>query len=237
MEKMRTRRHKDEGQACIVRACKIGKVKGRILVDERIDDGDNAYYTGLRACVVDRDGNKELHIPDPYHSLAHELRREFSTTLLNLGTTEMNSWIEIQLLRSLHAVRVGEGARLYFVPCDAVDTWKRQSAAIVAGSGFSLHGMKAMRDGDAVEMVIEAVQAEARALFEDLESGLQVEEGETVGKRKLNTMKKKLEENLKKVRYYEDFLGTGLDGIRQRAAEVSAAVNVAALAASMASSA
>jgi hypothetical protein len=129
-----------------------------------------------------------------------------------LDTEKCGGWLTDRLV-ALKGIALKERGGIYFIPPESVDAWLTQAEAIKASAGHVLHKMRAVRDKDALESILHAIQAELGETFSKLSGDL--DEGE-LGVRGWKHRTRRLKELETKLTSYEAVLSAPLPDLRKK---------------------
>jgi hypothetical protein len=154
-----------------------------------------------------------------------QIRADYSNARGMVQTTPISTMLSVRVSAMLDAVSLRNGGGVYFVPRHALATLDRVKAALGA-VGCKVYALPAMSSADAVESVLDALQAESDVLISNMEDGL-IESD--LGPRACQGKAKECDAHLEKLEKYESLLGCKLESIRDRIASLSSDYTAAAL--------
>jgi hypothetical protein len=206
----------------------LPKGAGYQVVIESENAGEWDYTTSAKIALDVATNRPTLDPGD--HALTVPLLDAFDRHLASLATTDISEWLS-HLADYLRAVPLRDRGGVYFIPRHNVAEWDRMVAVIKAVSGHHVAGIPALQSADAVEAILDAVEAEAEAEVARIEDKLG---GGELGARALKTQIAHSEAVEAKMSEYESLLGDGrLDRIRERLGALQANLAAAALAATV----
>lgn len=200
------------------------------IVEER-ETNEGLEYDHVMTARLDAAGRLEIQLVPGAPRTDDDLvvREAFDRHLETLSTEDVSSWMVRLADRCLDAVSLRESGGIYFVPPAAQHRIQALRAALGACSGHVVHRVPAMRSQDAVRAVLDAVESEAATFVEHTRQEL-LDAGK-LGPRALENRRAWIELMEQKVGRYEDLLGSKLEALRERMAELQSQVTVAMLAA------
>lgn len=198
------------------------------LVHERAEGDELTYSVALRS-HLDPAGRPVFDPAD--HPLAGRLRVDYEYQLTVCSSEDVASWL-VRLARRLDGLALRDTGGFYYLPPDRIEEWAKATRALRAVSSHQTFMIPAMRSVDAVSAILDALENEAQAEAETMESELLAGiNGKSLGERALTGRVARCESMERKVSRYEGLLGTKLDALRGRLESLRANLAAAALAA------
>lgn len=215
----------------------LSKVKGeRILVrplkeelsyavqEETVATADGEeeleYETICRARII---GEDTLHVTGD-SVMCEKIKADFEYAQSTFDGYDISMWLAGTLVKQVSAVSLRDKGGFYFVPRTTIDQWRRMVKALRSVSQHKVYELPAMTCAEAVEAVLDAVQMEAEAAAQKMETEL-VEEDLTA--RVLRNRIKSLDKIAAKVEMFEGILGPNLDTLRARLEMLNAQITAA----------
>lgn len=206
---------------------------GLALVDESAQNEDLDYVILLRARVVyTPHAPTTVAVDPPDHPRAVALADAFAEHLLKLSNAKISAWIWGILGGHVRTVSLRETGGVYFVPKTTLATWRGMTEAISNVADVKFYEIPAMNSDDAVEAILDAIQAEAEAEINGMAVDLAKTGEEALGKRALATREGTARRVRDKVREYETLLGKQLAGLQSKMDTLDADLSAAMLMAS-----
>jgi hypothetical protein len=201
---------------------------GWALIDETVQADDSAaplrHAMSLQAKIAGW-----VKITPADHPLAPTIEADFAKALDHYVADDFSAWLPRQVER-LGGVRLREGGGFYFVPRPSVPAWRALVSVMRSVTGHTLREIPALRAGDVVDAVTEAVSREASEAVAEMEKELV--DGD-LGARALRGREARCEAARVKVVSYEKLLGQSLDVLREKLDALKVNLAEAALAAEM----
>lgn len=193
--------------------------EGFALVAEETPEDDLKYAVDFKAKVA----GETVTVEPSEHPYADSLQQSFDHNRATLTTEDISVWLT-KMVKRVGAVQLRDTGGMYFVPRQSIDTWRAVHRALKAASAHTVYEIPALRSEEAVEAILDAVQAEAekeaRALEAELEKGLLTARG-------LKGRASKTEQMLSKIQGYEGLLGQSMDALKKRIEDLKASITVA----------
>jgi hypothetical protein len=196
---------------------------GWALVDESaVGDTDLAWQTAFK---VRLNPLGHLLVEPAGHHMEASAAAAFDRFATEVKTTDTSTWL-VRLAVHVGAVQLRRGGGVYFVPRTTLPTWRSIVGAIERSSAHAMWRVPAMRTEEAVASVLAAVTAEAQDEAVKFEAVLI--EG-TMGAVGLSNRVDAAERMKEKLARYEELLGVGLDGMRDKLESLRASLAAAVL--------
>ncbi len=204
---------------------------GFAVVDEMAVEGDQEKLDHVQTCTVKLSAETGRPTVEPAgHLLVHSIEHAFDAHMAGLSQTDISVWLT-DLAKKLKAVALRESGGIYFIPRPNVQAWKQMIGALREASSHVVIEIPAMRSDEAVEAILDSVMREVESEVVHVEDELS--EG-SLGSRGITSRVAHASVVEEKVAFYEDLLGTRLDSLRERLAQLQANLAGAALKASLA---
>jgi hypothetical protein len=218
-------------------------VDGFALVHEAADGRDLEHATILTASISDERteaGTPILDVrPGPALNIIdldaagwanggvqRDVQRQFGVACMEHDPGATSYWLT-NLLPKMNAVSLRDKGGVYFLPRDMIPVWDRMVEVIRSVSDHAIFQLPAMQTQDAVDAILDAVTQEAKTLATSIERELN--DGEELGKRALQTRVRYCDEMRAKLDRYAELLDTKLDDIDARLDSLKANVAQAIL--------
>lgn len=172
------------------------------------------------------DDRTDIVVTPSGHPLEAEMRESFRANQTRLESRDIGTWLSTKIMPALNAVSLRERGGVDFVMRDQVAMFHRIKAAIRKVSAHLMFEMQALRNDEAVEAILHAINAEAEAQAEEVEAALDAND---IGGRGFRTKHKQCDAMLDKVEAYEKLLDRKLDEMRAKLTDLSAASAEAAI--------
>ena len=224
---------REDRRGCLLRPLGKGR-SGYVLVHEHFDDVDGgkpSYRNGLSAEILDGKLVVDLGAFTSVDSDAHGeyVEATYKRYLGLLTQNDVSTWL-VHLAQRVGAVRLRDSGGIYFVPRDVLDTWRSFVAAIRKVSQHKMFEIPAMRTEEAVNAILDALNAEADAALATLNADLDGwAASEQLKKHVVETRTRRLRDVDAKLTKYEGLLGVKLEALRAQVEQVSARLVAAAL--------
>jgi hypothetical protein len=140
---------------------------------------------------------------------------------------DVSVWL-CKMMERLGAVSLRDTGGVYFVPAHAVEQWEWIVAVLRGSSGHVLSYVPAMRSGEALDAIIDAVTQETAKLAERLAACASDKE---LGPKALRSRAADARAQAKKLHEYEQLVGRKVEGLGEQLASLEAMLAAAALAA------
>ena len=141
-----------------------------------------------------------------------------------LNAVDISGWL-VRFAVNLHAVSLRDRGGFYFVPRDLVDEWRQMTQILSSITQHKFFQLPAMDSKEAVDVLLQVVQAEAKEAMVELQTYL----AGTPGTRGLNAWEKRLTELKNKVEHYTDLLGRSLPDFATQEQSLRAGISMARL--------
>jgi hypothetical protein len=197
------------------------------MVRETAAGGALTYAEECRAFL---DDNDELKVSGTNPVLCEKIKAAYDYQMSVHGAYEVSQWLAGRVLPELDALSLRDKGGIYFVPKHRLELWRLIVKALRQVSSHAVFEVAAMRTEEAVHAILDAVEREAAAVAQAMETEL-IEEDLSV--RVLRNRVAKLDEMAAKVSTYEALLGSNLDKLRERLEALNAQMAAAILTASV----
>jgi len=188
---------------------------------ESIDGDDLVYETDIKVSINEVG---RLGIEPDDHEQAETLRARFTHYLSNIIQADVSAWL-VEMMPKCSAVGLRDTGGIYFVPRFAVPMWDRMLKALREASPHVISCVPAMRSGEAMDALTEAITQEAKRAADVLERELT---DASLGKRALEHRVETMDDIKAKVEAYEDLMGRKLEtlhaGIDDLRAQLTTAI-------------
>lgn len=213
----------------------LGRGEGFAIVNEAVkrEDKDTPLDHEIIALVTVNDvGRIDVRSPRKAPTEAEakaidrirtEIRHSYDHHLETLSSKDISVWL-VNLMPRLDAVSLRDKGGVYFIPSHNVPRIEAAVSALRAVSEHRVHRVPAMRSEDAVDAILDAVDAEASSEAEGMEKELAAA---SLGKRGFETRIERCDDTERKVARYEELLGRKLDTLRDRLVALRANLTVA----------
>jgi hypothetical protein len=152
-----------------------------------------------------------------FNPLDHPLRNTITTAydrhLVTIGSDDVRHWLTHKVLPLALAVTLRQGGGVYFIPDRCIRDFRLILHGIKSASAHRIFAVPAQRSEDAVAGVLDAICTETEDEIEQMNKKLN-EEG--LGKRALNTQLGHCNQQIEKLKRYEELLGTKQNVITDR---------------------
>jgi hypothetical protein len=165
----------------------------------------------------------ELHV-EGNASVCEQIRGNYGTWRQHWTSADLSSLV-VGVLGRLHAVTLRSRGGNYFVPAVHMPVWRKVAAALAKHVTVQL--VPALPCEDAVQAVLSGLTAEVASTVQDTFLALNGEK--PLGKRALATKARNVASLADKANAYDALLGEHLVALRDKLAELDAAVAAAAL--------
>lgn len=189
----------------------IGRGAGYALVDVIKQQGTDPSYELRAKATLDQVGRLVVEGGTP--DMQKELRTAFNKHEEQLSTEDVSAWLTYVSKKTLDGVAMRGGGGVYFVPHAKLPELDTIVEALRACSTHSIYRIPAMAGDDAVQAILDAVEAEATAEATDIETALAEQK---YGARGLETRINRTDEVEQKVARYEALLGVKVEALRAR---------------------
>ncbi len=211
----------------------IGKGNGFVVVDvtataSAVDDPTFAVQARASLDLVGR-----LVLKGGTDEVRQQITEAFATHENALSTEDVSAWLT-KVVVGLDGVALRGGGGVYFIPQTRLSELDTMIAALKAVSDHAIYRIPAMAGDDAVQAILDAVEAEAVAEAAAIEAALAEEKYGSGGLQNRIGRTDKVEE---KVSRYEELLGAKLETLRERLATLRADLTVAMIKAQQAEAA
>lgn len=193
---------------------------GYAIVNETAKGDDLAYDIKLTVKVVDKD---TLDVQPPSHPRAGTLTAEWQRNKGRVSPTKMTAWL-VKLITACDSTSLRDTGGIYFVPRTRLDDWRTMADVVREVSGYSIFEVPALRSGEAVEAILDAVTREAEAEVEAITADLDecVNGDGEYGKRRLRTRETRCTAMIEKVTRYESLLDANRETMRTKLSKLRA---------------
>lgn len=183
---------------------------GYAIVDESPDPVTTLAYN-ITLQVWNEKGT--LHFNPLGHHLQNTITTAYDRHLVTIGSDDVRHWLTHKVLPLALAVTLRQGGGVYFIPDRCIRDFRLILQAIKASSAHRIFAVPAQRSEDAVAGVLDAICNETEEEITQMNKKLT--EGD-LGKRALNTQLGQCDQQIEKLRRYEELLGIKQDVIKDR---------------------
>lgn len=154
---------------------------------------------------------------------ADQLETMFDCNLDTFGSREQ-SQLMTGVVRWLSGARLQQAGKLYFLPPDKVESWRKVEGVLQAASGITTYEIPALPAKSAMKAVLHAITSEAKDVAMELEEELSgfLRKG-TSRQATLDRRRETAEEMRDKLSYYESFLGEQMTELKDRLDKIALA--------------
>lgn len=201
-----------------------------MVYEVKADEKESGFVEQLRVTL---DENKLPVVSPKNHPLAVEIHQRFHAHRNRLEAKDISYWLSNTIGERLNGVTLRPQGALYFVDRDHIKTFEKVRDALRNATSHHMFEMKALKDDEAVKVILFGLIAEAEAQAKAIEADLDAQEDETnedkLGPRALKTRRARAEAMITKVEAYEKLLDQSLEDIRARLEELAVASMEAAM--------
>lgn len=203
------------------------------VIEKTATQGEpDANNPGAQLAGKDDQGDRiTLTIEPADHELAPRIRESFEQRGV-LATRDFSNWLSSRVMAMLSGVPMKDRSGFYFVPEDKVELWHAVCEVIRDTSMHSMMEIEALREGQALNAVIDSIQREAITAVDNLQADMErrLDRGDKIGKRGFRSKGNACDAVLERLERFEGTLGLKLDSVREHIGKVKATVSAAALA-------
>lgn len=196
---------------------------GYALVDVRASGDDDLDFEVRCKARLDMVGRLQVTGGTP--AMQDEIKEAFAQHEAELSTEDVSAWLTKRVW-ALDGVALRGGGGVYFIPHGRLNELDEIVMALKTSSTHAIYRIPAMAGDDAVQAILDAVEAEATAEAEQIERELT---DESFGARGLENRIAKTDEVEEKVARYEALLGSKLETMRARLERLRGDLTVAML--------
>lgn len=151
---------------------------------------------------------------------ADQLETMFDCNLDTYGSREQ-SMLMTGVVRWLSGARLQQAGKLYFLPPDKVEDWRKVETALHAASGIQTFEIPALPAKSAMRAVLHAITNEATDVAMELEE--EIKGFKAKGSRAATLLRRRdvAVEMQQKLSYYESFLGESLTELKDRLEKIA----------------
>lgn len=200
-----------------------------IVRETATGDTSELAHAVIATVKLSASGSLEFSVCDPMGELADTIRAAYWKARGELDASDLSAWL-VDTAQRIGAVALRDRGGVYFVPRDAVDTWRKVAGVLRSqANACDVYELPTLRSAEAVRSIIAAITREAEQAATDMMA--RIESGE-LGERALKARGADCAALTDKLASYEALLGVSLEAVKSQVDNVASAAATAALLAS-----